>query len=266
MRSRYYKRVGAVRTTTCRGKRPSVALVLGWSLALSAAIVTAQPAQSPRAAAEAANRIIALDPRWTVVFETAPAAPAGFDQELAYVPLKGGEIQAIDLNKGVVKWKATLATAMKPATGDGLVFAAGDGAITALEQRSGAVLWRTPLDGTLAAPLYWDTGWLIASLESGDLVAIRAQDGEVMWRQPLGAPLASTPTPGGDRLYLALGDGRVIALTLATGAAAWTTPLNEPVTGLLALNDQVRGRHAREPRLQPVARSRPHPLESARRC
>jgi outer membrane protein assembly factor BamB len=185
------------------------------------------------------NRIVALDPRWTAVFESAPAAPAGFDQQLAYVPLKDGELQAIDLNHGAVKWTAMLTTALTPATGDGLVFTAVEGAITALEQRSGEVQWRTPLDDTLASPLYWDTGWLIASMESGDLVALRAQDGEMMWRQPLGAPLATTPTPSGDRLFVALRDGRLAALALATGAPAWTVPLNEPVTGLLALNDQL---------------------------
>jgi outer membrane protein assembly factor BamB len=196
-------------------------------------------AQSPRAADEAANRIVALDPRWTVVFDTAPAAPAGFDLELAYVPLKGGELQAIDLNRGLVKWTATLTTALTPATGDGLVFAAGDGLITALEQRSGATIWRTPLEGALATPLYWDAGWLIVSLESGDLAALRGLDGQIMWRQSLGSPLASTPTPAGDHMYVALRDGRIVSLTLSTGVTAWTTPLNEPVTGILALNDQL---------------------------
>lgn len=197
------------------------------------------PPQTSRADQEAANRIVALDPRWTVTFDTAPAAPAGFDGELAYVPLKGGELQAIDLNQGLVKWKAALATSSTPATGDGLVFASGEGLLTALEQRSGTTLWSTPLDGALASPLYWDTGWLIASMESGDLVALRAQDGQIIWRQPLGSPLASTPTPAGDHLYVALRDGRLLSLALATGVIAWTTPLDESVTGILALNDQL---------------------------
>jgi outer membrane protein assembly factor BamB len=219
------------------GKRPNIGFVLVVLIAGFARFAAAQPGRN--ADQEAVNRIVALDPRWTVTFETAPAAPVGFDQDLAYVPLKGGELQAIDLNGGLVKWKAMLTTALTPATGDGLVFTAGDGTVTALEQRSGQTMWMTPLEGTLASSLYWDSGWLIASLESGDLVALRAEDGQIMWRQALGAPLVTTPTPAGDHLYVALRDGRLMSLALATGETAWTNPLGEPVTGILALNDQL---------------------------
>ena len=236
MGSRYYKRVEAVRTTTSSVVRSRASLVCSTLMALAP---IAAAAQSPRATDDAVNQIVALDPRWTVVFDTAPAAPAGFDLEYAYVPLKGGELQAIDLNRGLVKWKAMLTTALTPATGDGLVFAAGEGLITALEQRGGGTIWQTPLEGALATPLYWDTGWLIVSLDSGDLVAMRGLDGQIMWRQSLGSPLASTPTPAGDHLFVALRDGRLMSLALATGVTAWTTPLNDPVTGILALNDQL---------------------------
>jgi len=204
---------------------------------LLAAPAAAQP--TPKPTEEPANRIVALDPRWTVTFDTAPAAPAGFDEQLAYVPLKGGELQAIDLNRGSVQWKAALTTAMTPATGDGLVFTIGDGRITALEQRRGDIVWTAPIEGTVSAPLYWDTGWLIVSTEAGELVAFRAQDGQIMWRQPLGSPLAAAPTPGGDRLYVALKDGKLVALTLATGAIVWTTPLDEEITGILGLDEQI---------------------------
>ncbi len=185
------------------------------------------------------DRIIALDSRWTVSFGTPPAAPAGFDQELAYIPLKSGELVAIDLDAGSVRWKVAIATAFTPATGDGCVFAAGDGLITALEQRSGRTLWRTPLENAVAAPLYWDTGWLLASTASGDLIALRGQDGEILWRQPLGSPLATIPTPSADRLYVALADHRIVALDLATGGTVWTVSLTQPVTGILALDEQL---------------------------
>jgi outer membrane protein assembly factor BamB len=188
---------------------------------------------------DAADRIVALDPRWSVSFETAPAAAAGYDQEHAYVPLKGGELMAINLNHGEVTWKAELATSFTPATGDGLVFTVSDRLIAALDQRSGRTVWRTPLSGAVLAPLYWDTGWLIASIEGGELVAMRAEDGQILWQQSLGSPLAAAPSPAGDRLYIALKDGRLAALQLDTGTLAWTHALNEEVTGILALDDQL---------------------------
>ena len=195
--------------------------------------------QRPPDPASPSDRIVALDPRWTVSFTTAPSAPAGYDQQLAYVPLKGGELVAIDLNLGHVAWTVPFPTASTPATGDGLVFAAGPEAITALEQRSGTTLWKTPIESPLAAALYWDTGWLLASTESGDLLALHAQDGRILWRQRFGSSLLVEPTPSGDWLYVALKDGRVAALALDTGEVAWSVPLNEPVTGMLALEDQL---------------------------
>jgi outer membrane protein assembly factor BamB len=218
------------------GVRPTLVVALIALVAGAPGLRAQAPPPDPKNPAE---RIVALDPRWTVSFTTAPSAPAGYDQQLAYVPLKGGELVAIDLNEGRVAWVVPFPTTSTPATGDGLVFAAGDGAVTALEQRTGAPLWKTAIDSPLAAALYWDTGWLLASTEAGDLLALHAQDGRILWRQTLGSPLLVPPTPAGDRLYVALRDGRLVALALDGGGIAWIAPLNEPVTGLLALEDQL---------------------------
>ena len=185
------------------------------------------------------ERIVALDPRWSVSFDTTPLAPPGYDQEMAYVPLKGGELVAIDLNEGTVTWTVALATTFTPATGDGLVFAADAAGVAALEQRSGRTLWHTPLESAVAAPLYWESGWLLASTEGGELVALKPDDGSVLWRNTIGSPIAVAPTPSGERLFVALRDNRLAAIELESGTSIWTYPLNQVVTGLLALEDQL---------------------------
>ena len=187
----------------------------------------------------AADRILALDPRWTLAFDTPPVAPAGFDQEAAYVPLDGGRLLAIDLERGRVRWQIDLATVATPATGDGMVFVSADAHVIAIDQRSGTTLWRTPLPSALAGPVYWDSGWVLASADTGEVIAIRAEDGHVLWRNALGSPLAVRPSPAGDRLYVALADHRLAALDLETGAAVWTLALEAEVTGLLALEEQL---------------------------
>ncbi len=206
---------------------------------LSLTLVAPGATQAPRPENEFVERIIALDPRWTVSFDTAPTAPAGFDQEMGYVPVKGGDIIAIDLNQGDVKWKVPLVTAFTPATGDGLVFAASESLVQALDQRTGQTQWRTPLDGPVVAPLHWDAGWLLASTKGGDLIALHGQDGRVVWRSSLQSPLAVSPTTSEDRVYGALQDGRIVALDLDSGALVWSADLKEPVTGILALDDQL---------------------------
>jgi outer membrane protein assembly factor BamB len=224
-RERYYKRVAPLRTT--------IYSVVA-ALFVGAGLSDAQPSGDA-----AANRIVALDPRWTVSLTTPPAAAPGFDQQMAYLPLNGGEIVAIDLNEGRVGWTLDLATTFTPATGDGMVFIGGDALVTAVDQSSGRTLWRTPVDAPLGAPPYWDGGWVLVSTGNGDLLALHAADGRVLWRTSLGAPLVVAPSTSNDRLYAALKDRRVVALDHETGHSVWSLDLEQDVTGLLALEDQL---------------------------
>jgi len=197
---------------------------------LLAAIVLQAPAPAPPQ--------ITLDARWVATFETPPVASPGFDSTTAYVPLKG-QLVAVDLNRGTVRWRLDVATAFTPATGGGLVFTVSEQTIEARDAATGETKWRAPLPGGAAAPLYWDTGWLLASTTAGDLAAFRAADGTLVWRRQLGAPLASAPGPALDRLFLPLADNRLVALQLETGATIWERKQSAPITALLALDDQL---------------------------
>ena len=180
-----------------------------------------------------------LDARWAVTFNSAPAATPGYDAASAYIPLKGGQLVAINLDRGTLRWTLDVATAFTPASGEGLVFIAGDQTIEARDAQTGATRWSTPLPGGVAVPLFYDTGWLLASTTSGDLIALRASDGVVVWRRQLGAPLSGPPGPALDRLYLPLEDNRLVSLLLANGEIVWSRALPARVTGLLALDDQL---------------------------
>jgi outer membrane protein assembly factor BamB len=195
------------------------------------ALVQAAPPLPPAAPA--------LDPRWVVTFESAPAAPPGYDATTAYVPLNDGQLVAVDLERGTVRWRLDVATRFTPATGEGLVFTVTKETIEAREAASGTVRWRTPLPGGVAVPVYYDTGWLLASTTAGDLAALRASDGSLLWRRQLGAPLSGPPGPALDRLYLPLEDNRLLSVMLNSGETVWERTLSARVTTLLALDDQL---------------------------
>jgi outer membrane protein assembly factor BamB len=199
--------------------------------ALLLAIIQAPPAPT--------TPQVSLDARWVAAFETLPAAAPGFDASTAFVPLKGGQLVAVDLNRGTIRWRSDVATAFTPATGEGLVFTVTEQMIEARDAATGDTRWRTPLPGGAAAPLYWDTGWLLASTTAGDLAAFRASDGTLVWRRQLGAPLVAPPGPALDRLFLPLADNRVVSLLLASGETVWERTFSAPVTALLALEDQL---------------------------
>ena len=120
------------------------------------------------------------------------------------------------------------------------MFTVSDQVIEARDAATGATKWQTPLPGGAAAPLYWDTGWLLASTTSGDLAAFRASDGTLVWRRQLGAPLVASPGPALDRLFLPLADNRA-----GRGAAGerrnrvGNASCSAPITALLALDDQL---------------------------
>ena len=182
---------------------------------------------------------VSLDARWATSFETPPAAAPGFDETTAYVPLKGGQLVAVDLDRGTIRWRLDVMTAFTPATGEGMVFTVSDQLIEARDAKTGATKWRAPLPGGAAAALYWDTGWLLASTTAGDLAAFRAVDGTLVWRRQLGAPLLGAPGPALDRLFLPLADNRLVAVLLTNGETVWERKLNSPITALLALDDQL---------------------------
>jgi outer membrane protein assembly factor BamB len=236
--------VGRDRTPICSvdltGNRPIFALALT-GLAVSLVLIGAgRPAvRAQGREVEPSPQLVALDPRWTATLDTASAAPAGFDEQTAYVPLKGGELVAVGLDRGDVRWKVTLTTPFSPATGDGFVFAAEEATVLAFQDESGAAVWRTPVGGLLAGPPTFDAGTVIVSKSDGELVTLRAEDGAILWRRALGAPQAVRPSAAGDRLYAGLQGGRVLAIDRESGGEIWSYTVGDEVTGLLALDDQV---------------------------
>lgn len=180
-----------------------------------------------------------LDPRWSVAFDSPPAASPGYDATTAYIALKGGHLVAVNLDRGTIRWRLEVVSAFTPATGEGLVFTVNDQTIEARDAQAGTLRWQTPLPGGAAVPLFYDTGWLLASTTSGDLVALRASDGAWQWRRQLGSPLSGSPGPALDRLYLALDDNRLVSVRLASGETVWERTLPARVTTLLALDDQL---------------------------
>ena len=186
----------------------------------------------------AAGVTFPLEVKWVVTLPAAPAFAPAFDADHAYVPLRTNMLVALLIKDGSTVWSVECPMSAPPAAGDGMIFAGSDGLIEARSRRDGRAQWRVPVKGKVVS-LYWDTGWLLASTESGPLFAMRATDGEVLWQRDLGAPVHAAPAPAGDRVYLPLKDGRIVALSLATGEEVWTHKLSEPAVGILPVGDRV---------------------------
>jgi outer membrane protein assembly factor BamB len=179
-----------------------------------------------------------LLPKWSATLADSPAFAPVYDKGFAYFSLRNNQLVAISLSDGMPAWSVECPTTSAPAAGDGLVFTASETGIESRHQKDGTLNWRRPIEGRVTS-LYWDTGWLIATIDKGPLVAIRGGDGDVLWHRDLGAPLQSVPALAGDRVYASLNDGRVVAQSLQTGDVLWTSTLDEPGNDILALDERL---------------------------
>ena len=254
LRSRYYKRVGAVRTTTYSVSGSRVSLILSAMIVLAP---MSAAAQSPRAADDAANRIVALDPRWTVVLDTAPAAPAGFRPRARLRPAEGRRTAGdrSESRPGEMESDAhDRASPRQPATGS-------------------SRRWRRSHYGARAAQRCHDLAdaargcaghVALLGCRLADRVARvgRSRRPSRGWTGRSSGASRSVPQrrprrrPRAIHVHVALRDGRLVSLTLSTGVTAWTTPLNEPVTGHFGAERPTGRRHARQSRLQHLSLDR----------
>jgi len=234
-RRRYYIGVPPVTTARSRARRLATLVLLvftaGWP-----APAAAQPATENSLSLLGDG---AMDVRWATSPDIALASAPGFDDATAYVATRDGAITARDLETGAARWRVDAPTAFAPAVGGDLVYVVVPDGVLALAASTGAVKWQRALPGRVAAPPYWDTGWLILSFDGGDVAAFRGADGELVWRAALGAVAHVPPAPALDNLYLGLEDGRIVALALASGELVWTRPAEGRATGVTALDDQV---------------------------
>jgi outer membrane protein assembly factor BamB len=177
---------------------------------------------------------------WSVPLPAPLAADPSADATQVYVALRTGRIVALDHRHGEIRWVTEIPTARRPATGEDRVFIAPEfGGLVAVAASTGAPLWEAPDAGSIAAPLLWKGGWLVAGSEAAEIVALRASDGHEIWRRSLGSVMRRSPGIVGDRLYAPLEDGRIAALDLLSGLPIWERQLRSAPGQILALDDRL---------------------------
>ena len=182
-----------------------------------------------------------LQERWSTNLEHSAVAPPVYDDAHAYVPLRNGTLVAVSLADGSLTWTVERPTRFSPTVGDGIVVVAGEEALHGLRANDAAPMWKTDLGAAVSAPLVWNTGWLVAVLESGDVVVLRGVDGLEFWRHQVSGQLDVRPSVGGNALFVPVRDGRVISLDLVTGRLLWERTLGGSAQEILPLDDLFVG-------------------------
>jgi outer membrane protein assembly factor BamB len=142
-------------------------------------------------------------------------------------------------------------------TGNTVVLASDDGAVTAIDAGTGRDLWRASAGGPLAAGVGSDGKVAAVVTRANDVVAFA--DGREIWRYKLPAQGYTAPFVAGGRVFVLAADRSVTALDGQKGTRLWTQqrqgePLVLRQAGvILAVGDQlVVGQGGRLVGLNPV--------------
>jgi outer membrane protein assembly factor BamB len=154
---------------------------------------------------------------------------------LVYAATASRRLLALDARSGRELWRAR-GFPVVAGVRDGLVIAAIDDRLAALDANSGVRRWEVPVGGRGE---HWpvldgDTAYL-ASADA--VVAVDAAAGTTRWRVPVG-PAVGAPVRVGGRLYVAT-RSRLLALDASSGRALWASARWRVVNGPLATQGSV---------------------------
>ena len=237
--NRYYSGVATRLTTICCS---AVALITVSTLVAAAQSTPSAPRRVKQTYAADDPTPLPLFPLqmlWTLPLNNSLTAAPAFDDTRGFFPLEGDQIAAYNLVNGARLWVARIRATSEPAAGDNLLFVVTPGTLTALRAADGSSSWELPFPETLAVPLVWNNGWLIAVTTGGDVLAFRANDGALIWRRTIGAAAHARPALSIDRVYVPTTDSRVVALRVDTGASIWERRLGGEGNDILALDKRL---------------------------
>jgi outer membrane assembly lipoprotein YfgL len=108
--------------------------------------------------------------------------------------------------------------------GPNVFLASSEGAVAAIDTRTGLDVWRTKLDATLAAGVGSDGRYVAVVSRENEIIALDA--GREIWRQKLNAMTLTAPLVAGARVFTLSADRSVVAFDASSGRRLWQQQRN----------------------------------------
>ena len=169
----------------------------------------------------------------------AVVAPLAADSRHVFVATRDGAVRALEPKTGEVLWRAEHVPGRLTA-GDGVLLVRDEsGAVTSLHPRTGAPRWRveTGVAGTLPIVLDGER----ALVAGQGLAAIALENGAPLWSDRSGAETTAPPLPTTARLLTGEKDGTLRCRDRASGTTLWTLRTSEALVAP-PLVEESRGR------------------------
>ena len=147
-----------------------------------------------------------------------------------YVATASRTLLALEVDSGREVWRAD-GFPVVAGVRDGMVIAAIDDRLTALDAASGDRRWQVPISG---GGEHWPVleGDTVYVASADDMIAVDAATGTTRWQVPVD-PAVGPPVQVGGRLYVAT-NSRLLALDASSGRPLWTSTRWKIVNGPLA--------------------------------
>jgi len=156
-------------------------------------------------------------------------------------PRAGGEVDAFAASNGRLRWRREVGpTESSPLVADGTVFVGDwDGVVWALDARTGAVRWRTRLDGAIKGSLALAGRRLFIGTYGGSVYALAERSGRVLWRSGGHGSFYSSPAVAYGRVFIGSLDDGVYAFGQSSGDLLWSRPTGGYVYASPAVADRL---------------------------
>ena len=180
-----------------------------------------------------------LQSAWTAALADHVVPPLAADSRRVYVATRDGAVTALDQRTGAVAWRVEGLGGAPAAADRRVVVRNPDGTVFSLRPRDGQLRWRTETGvvGELPATLDGDRVYVTGER----LVALDSESGQPVWTHSAPDPLTSPPVATVSRLLVGDAGGNLRCLDRATGVALWTQPTGGRVLAP-AVVDERRGR------------------------
>lgn len=101
-----------------------------------------------------------------------------------------------------------------------ILLASDDGAVAALDARTGGDVWRTNVKAPLVAGVGGDGRWAAVAARDGEIIVL--DSGREVWRKKMATPAYTAPLVAGERVFVLSADRTVTAFDATTGYRLWS--------------------------------------------
>jgi len=175
-------------------------------------VTTASPGKAPRVS-------------WTYEAGDAVESSAAIAGGAVYVGAGNGEVLAIDLQTGKLRWKYKAGEGIgesSPAVAAGVVYIGDlDGTIHAINAADGKSRWKLKTSGEIKSSPVIASGKVLIGSYDGNLYAVDAASGELRWQYKTKAQVHATPAVSNGLAFISGCDGVLRAIRIADGQQAY---------------------------------------------